>query len=200
MTYSLILASGSPRRRELLKTCGIPISKVAPPDIIESRNKQEDVLQYVQRLAREKSLAVRHQGAWVIAADTIVTMGDQVFEKPVDDENAAQMLERLSGQWHTVVTAWAISEHSIDPNQKPLISESGYSISEVLFRELSENEIRSYVKIGEGRDKAGAYGIQGLGAALVKSIRGDYSNIVGLPMSDVLDALNGLGILPTDQP
>ena len=193
----LILASGSPRRRSLLQTCGIQIAAVAPSQIPEERRVNESPLPYTQRLATEKSLARRHQHAYVLAADTIVCLNEHVFEKPKDDVDAENILCQLSGQWHTVITAWAIAFHPQVLTEAPHIVAEGTSSSDVKFRALQSAEIQSYIRTGEGRDKAGSYGIQGLGAALVESIRGDYSNIVGLPMTDVIQALDAIGIRPT---
>lgn len=196
----LILASGSPRRRDLLKACGIQLASVVPSQIPEIRHSTESPQAYTQRLAREKSLAGRHAHAYVLAADTIVCLDDRVFEKPIDDRAAEHILQQLSGQWHRVITAWAIAFHPQEQSQRPHIVSEGYCISEVKFRQLQPPEIQSYIQTGEGSDKAGSYGIQGIGAALVESIRGDYSNIVGLPITDIIRALDAIGIRPTVEP
>lgn len=194
----LILASGSPRRRALLQTCGIPIFDVVPSHIPEERLPHESPTEYTVRLSEEKSLANRHHNAYVLAADTIVCLDEQVFEKPLNDADAIAILSTLSGKWHTVITAWAIAHHPGSAAQSPVIVGRGTTSSEVKFRSLQMAEIKCYIQTGEGRDKAGSYGIQGLGAALVESIRGDYSNIVGLPMGDVIHALGKIGIAPTE--
>ncbi|MEC8382247.1 MAG: Maf family protein [Myxococcota bacterium] len=194
---SLILASGSPRRRSLLRTCGIPIAEVVPSNIPEERQQDESPTQYTIRLSREKATAQRHRNAYVLAADTIVCLNELVLEKPQNDIDASRMLETLSGRWHTVVTAWAIAHHPQNLSEAPSILDNGYTASKVKFRQLQTAEIQSYIQTGEGKDKAGSYGIQGLGAALVESIQGDYSNIVGLPMRDVIHALKKIGIQPT---
>ena len=123
----------------------------------------------------------------ILAADTIVCLEQQIFEKPIDDAHAVQTLTLLSNRWHSVHTAWYLKgRHQV----------SGLSTSRVKFRKLSVPEIRSYIQTGEGKDKAGSYGIQGLGAALIDSIEGCYSTIVGLPVSQVLPALANEGIHP----
>ena len=192
----LILASGSPRRRALLQTCGIPISMWSPH--ISQRKGCKRKSDSTVRLSEEKSLANRHHNAYVLAADTIVCLDEQVFEKPLNDADAITILSTLSGKWHTVITAWAIAHHPESASQSSVIVARGTTTSEVKFRSLQMAEIKSYIQTGEGRDKAGSYGIQGLGAALVESIRGDYSNIVGLPMGDVIQALGKIGIAPTE--
>lgn len=190
-----ILASGSPRRSDLLKTCGIKISAIHPPEILELRNPDESPLEYASRLATEKSKAIHHNNAVVLSADTIVCLGNRVFEKPSDDQDAFDILSTLSGGWHNVITAWAISIHpQIAGGEAIRICHSGSKTSKVRFRSLKEAEIISYIQTGEGRDKAGSYGIQGKGAALVEEISGDFSNVVGLPIKDVMLALNSLGI------
>ena len=188
----LILASASPRRKALLTTIGIPIFKVVPSHIEESRQSEESLIAYCSRLAIEKSQALAiHEGV-ILAADTIVTQGSALFEKPIDDSDAVHILSQLSGKWHTVITAWALYQ----PHNQQL--KHGYTTSDVLFRVLSSQEILSYVHTKEGRDKAGAYGIQGLGAALISSIKGSYSNIVGLPLEAILPELKRLGITPQE--
>jgi septum formation protein len=193
-----VLASGSPRRKQLLETCGVRIDSVMPPRIPEEPYPGEEPADYCARLAREKASAVDVPGAWILAADTVVAMDGELFEKPTDDADAERMLSVLSKGWHLVVSAWCL-RHSPIPGDAPLPSHSGRSLSEVRFRNLGKSEIRSYVSTGEGRDKAGSYGIQGLGAALVEEIRGSYSNIVGLPMQPVLDAMRKEGLCQEEE-
>ena len=192
MTPRLILASASPRRKDLLTTIGIPIFKILPSHIEESRNDDEELIAYCSRLAIEKSQALDISEGVILAADTIVTQDTSLFEKPVDDHDAVRILSQLSGKWHTVITSWALYQ----PQTKLL--KHGYTASDVLFRPLTSQEILSYVHTKEGRDKAGAYGIQGLGAALISSIKGSYSNIVGLPLESILPELASLGITPVE--
>ena len=186
----LILASGSPRRRDLLQTSGIVLKAIRTSDIEELRQAEEAPEVYCRRLAREKAEAVAkllkaegESSDWVLAADTIVALGADIFEKPADDLDAYTMLRKLSTDWHLVLSAWHLLK--VDGTKR----ESGVCHSEVRFRPLSDREIHCYISTGEGRDKAGSYGIQGLGAALIEEIRGSYSNIVGLPLHDVVTAI-----------
>lgn len=181
---NLILASGSPRRKGLLEAVGVRIDRIEPADIIEERQSNEEPLVYCQRLAYEKSIAQKFEHALVLAADTIVAKELMVFEKPADDRHALEILQTLQGTWHEVITAWSIyncNTHEIS---------AGHSISKVLFRALTLAECNAYIKTGEGKDKAGGYGIQGLGASLVSTIEGSYSNIVGLPMEQIIPILH----------
>ena len=182
----LILASGSPRRKDLLRAVGINIYKVAPANIPEMRGEEETPLAYCQRLAREKSTTNYFDDALILAADTIVAKGDEVFEKPHHDAHALQTLLSLQDCWHEVITAWALFDTSTQQLHQ------GHAISKVRFRPLSQAECQSYIATGEGNDKAGAYGIQGLGSALIETIQGSYSNIVGLPMEQIVPLLHKL--------
>lgn len=142
----------------------------------------------MQRLAAEKARAVpRAAGELVLAADTIVHLGDRVFGKPADPEDAARTLTALAGRAHSVSTAWCLIGGS---------EAAGLETSTVHLRALDTAEIAAYVATGEGADKAGGYGIQGLGAALVSHVDGDHSNVVGLPLAPVLAALRAAGIHP----
>ena len=183
----LLLASGSPRRRQLLATCGIPIAEICPSQIPEVRDPHESPEQYCQRLAFEKAHAIDRPNHCILAADTIVSRADQIFEKPIDQQHAIDMLQQLTNGWHNVYTAWYLRGRR---------NQHGISCSQVCFRDLRLAEIQSYVQTGEGTDKAGGYGIQGLGAALIDRIKGSYSNVVGLPMIEVLAALAQEGIVP----
>ena len=185
----LILASGSPRRRELLENAAVTLASIRSPDIVEQRSAEETPLEYCCRLAREKSNAISEAGHWVLAADTIVVQGDQVYEKPIDSSDALRMLTALAVSPHQVISAWCL--RSCDDNT--LVN--GHSISTVRFRDVRTNELKAYVASGECFDKAGAYGIQGLGAVLIDEIEGSYSNIVGLPLQPVLDALRKIGLI-----
>ena len=192
LLMKFILASGSPRRKELLQTIGIHIDEVMPSKIEEKRKAKESPIVYCSRLACEKSHALPHKEGIILAADTIVTQGEAIFEKPNDDIDAIRILQTLSGTWHTVITAWSIYL----PHRHEHVH--GHCSAKVLFRKLTRTQILSYVHTQEGRDKAGAYGIQGKGAALISSIEGSYSNIVGLPMEDILPALHSFGIIPQE--
>lgn len=172
----LHLASASPRRREILESLGISIS-VAGVDIDESRLPGESVEDMVSRLAREKAQAVDGQEAKVLpilAADTIVVLGDRVFGKPASKDNALAMLEALSGRAHRVLTAVAVMAGG-----KLL---TALSDTEVRFRDVSPDEAVAYWQSGEPADKAGAYAVQGLGGVFVESVNGSYSGVVGLPV------------------
>ena len=189
---SLILASGSPRRRDILRAAGYRIAAVCPSSITEERQAGESPLDYTARLSKEKALDQARPGYWVLGADTVVHFEDWVLEKPRDPREAHAMLTRLSGVWHRVTTSWSLVRGS---QGEPLIH-SGQCTSSVRFRELVPAEIAAYVATGEGQDKAGSYGIQGLGAALVSEVQGSYSNVVGLPMEQLSSALCAIGIRP----
>jgi septum formation protein len=185
MTF--ILASGSPRRRQLLEMLGLQF-RVVPPDVDERRDPSELPEQYVTRLAQEKArvVAARERGAIVLAADTTVVLRGEIFEKPNAVAEAEAMLTRLEGRTHQVMTAVAVArdgqiEHALD-------------VTEVTFRPLSGEQITAYVATGEPMDKAGAYAIQGKGAALVEGIRGDFFGVMGLPLRLALDLLGRFGV------
>jgi len=167
----LILASGSPRRRELLEGLGVRF-KVRPVDLDESPLPGEAPRDYVLRLAVEKAAAA--SGELVLAADTTVVVDGEILGKPRDDDDARRMLRLLAGREHAVLTGIAL--HSS--------SEKAAEVDETLvrFAPLSEAEIDWYVATGEPRDKAGAYAIQGLGSLFVDAVEGSYSNVVGLPI------------------
>ena len=174
----LVLASGSPRRRELLSALGLPI-EVRPVDIDETPFEGEVADVYVSRLAESKARERGSAGELILAADTVVAIDGELLGKPVDREHARAMLRRLSNQSHQVHTGVAVW----DPAEDLLHAE--LSTTRVIFAELGEPEIEWYVESGEPMDKAGAYGIQGLAALFVESIEGNYSNVVGLPLPTV---------------
>lgn len=179
---SLVLASGSPRRRELLAMLGIPV-RVHPPDILEQPLPRESPVHYASRLAREKARAV--PGELVLAADTVVVLGDEILEKPVDDRHALAMLQRLRGVRHDVVTAVALLAGGV--------LHEAVDRTAVTFRALDDAWLEAYVATGDPRDKAGAYGIQGVGALLVERIEGDFFTVMGLPLRLVIDLLARAG-------
>ena len=190
----LILASGSPRRRELLECSAVRLLAVEPANIPEVRSPGEEPIAYCRRLAHQKALVSTRSGHWVLAADTIVVDGADIFEKPADAKSAFDMLKHISMVgWHDVVSAWAL--RYVPLNDEEEIWVEGYSISKVRFRSLLDAEIQAYIATGEPFDKAGGYGIQGKGAALVQDIQGSYSNIVGLPLAEVLAALRGYSVI-----
>ena len=184
---SLVLASGSPRRRQLLEMLELPFRVVAP-GVDETRESSELPEVYVVRVAREKArvVAARERGELVLAADTTVVLRGEIFEKPSTPAAAEAMLGRLQGRTHRVMTAVAVAldgrlEHALD-------------VTEVTFRRLSGDAIAAYVATGEPMDKAGAYAIQGKGAALVEGIRGDFFGVMGLPLRLALDLLARFGV------
>ena len=183
----IVLASGSPRRRQLLEMLGLPF-RVVTPDVDEAREASELPEGYVTRLARAKATTVagRERGAVVLAADTTVVLRGVIFEKPASPEAAAAMLRQLEGRKHQVMTAVAVAqdgrvEHALD-------------VTDVTFRPLSDAQIAAYVATGEPLDKAGAYAIQGKGAALVEGIRGDFFGVMGLPVRLALELLERFGV------
>lgn len=173
-----ILASNSPRRRELLANAGFEFD-VVPSKAFEACLTGEAPETYVRRLATEKALQVAAgapPGGLVLGADTAVVVGTEILGKPADDEDAARMLRMLSGRSHQVLTGVCVVEA---PSRIHAVE---HCSTEVWFRNLDEAEIRAYVASGEPRDKAGAYAIQGLASRFVTRIDGNYSNVVGLPV------------------
>ena len=183
----LWLASASPRRREILRSLGI-VFEVHVTDVDESELAGESPVAYVARVARDKRLAAERvvQGA-VIAADTTVAIDGRALAKPADDDDARRMLAALSGRTHAVHTGISVS-----CGQR--VVERVVS-TEVDFAPLDAGTIDRYVATGEPRDKAGAYGIQGVAAGLVTGLRGSYTNVVGLPAREVVEALLEVGAL-----
>lgn len=185
-----ILASGSPRRKELLSAIGIDFDVVVSDADEDSISKDAPVEIYVQELALLKAAAtaknvLKKKKALIIAADTIVTLDGKILGKPQDEDDAFNMLSELSGRTHAVYTGYCIMRIS-----------DGFTVcnrvkTEVTFKLLDDEKIRSYIRTGEPMDKAGAYGIQGLGALLIEKIDGDYFNVVGLPISSLADTLSG---------
>jgi septum formation protein len=178
----LVLASASPRRRQLLEMLGIPLL-VKAADVLETPLPGEDPRAYTRRLARDKARAV--PGRLVLGADTTVVLDDQLLEKPVDDADALRMLTALQGRTHTVVTAICLIADAVE---RIAIDET-----RVTFRPCTEEFLRDYIATGEPLDKAGAYGIQGWGAALVERIDGDFFGVMGLPVRLVLQLLDEAG-------
>jgi len=184
----LILASASPRRRELLQEAGFSFT-VRPPDIDESAQPGESVADCARRLAREKALRVRETSptdCCVLAADTIVVLDDRALGKPRDAEEAQTMLRSLAGRAHRVLTGWALAtpEELID----------GVVESRVEMRAISAEEARAYADSGEPLDKAGAYAIQGDGGRFVTRLEGSRSNVIGLPLEVVVPLLEQSGV------
>ena len=184
----LILASQSPRRRDLLGQMGLEFTVISP-QIDEDAFTDPDPVALVKTLSREKALAVakdRAADALVIAADTVVVLDGQTLGKPRDRAEAKAMLAALSGRSHQVCTGVTVCRGDR--------ADTRAEVTQVTFRSLSLEEIRRYADTGEPMDKAGAYGIQGLGALLVEGIRGDYFNVVGLPVCLLGRMLAGFGV------
>ena len=186
----IVLASASPRRKELLERIGVTCA-VVPSQINEDYISGESPREHVLRLAREKALEIASRtdipGRWFIGSDTVVVRDDAILGKPVDAADAAAMLTSLSGRSHEVLTAFTVHDR-----------EQGITLSEVVstavrFKELTAAEVSGYIASGEPFDKAGAYAIQGIGAFMVQAINGSYTNVVGLPLCEVVDVLEHLG-------
>lgn len=175
---AIYLASGSPRRRELLAQLDVPFAVISAP-VEERRRAGESAVDYVQRLARDKACAPEPRP--VLGADTIVVLNRQVLEKPRDVQHARQMLTQLSGQSHQVMAAVALADAARVASR--------LVVTEVTFRVLTSDEIARYIACGEPMDKAGAYGIQGKGGAFVRSIHGSYPAVVGLPLVETWELL-----------
>jgi septum formation protein len=186
---TLILASASPRRLELLKQVGIAPAKVVPADIDETPHKSEIPAAYAKRIASSKALKVyeQHKGDIILAADTVVGVGRRILPKTENENEARDCLRLMSGRRHRVLTA--ISVVGKDGKQKTKLI-----TSIVQFKRLSEPEIAAYIKSGEWKGKAGGYAIQGLAAGLIPFISGSYSNIVGLPLYETLAMLKDAGL------
>ena len=178
----LTLASTSPRRRQLLEMLGIPV-EVRPSNIPEVRAPDELPAAYTLRLARAKAQSV--SGAFVLGADTTVALDEHVLEKPADAEDAVRILDMLQGRTHEVVTAVALVAGGLVRDR--------VDTTLVTFRPASRSFLEAYVATGEPMDKAGAYGIQGYGAALVERVEGDFFTVMGLPVRLVIDLLGEAG-------
>jgi septum formation protein len=183
----VVLASSSPRRRELLALIGIP-HEVRPANIDETMRPREAPRRHAERLAREKAgaIATRDPDRITIGADTVVVINRKVLGKPADVDDAARMLRMLSGREHTVITAVAVSRGR---KLRSAIEEV-----RVKFRRLRAEEIDAYIATGEPMDKAGAYGIQGYGATIVERIEGDYFAVMGLPLVRLVGLMRDVGV------
>ena len=186
---TIILASASPRRKEILSKKGLKFS-------VDESGYEEDLGLDLKPdklavfLSREKArdVARRHKNALIISADTIVVLKKRIFGKPLNKTEAKEMLKTLSGKAHTVITGYTI----IDTDSGKELSRSVES--KVFFKVLSDAEIDTYIKSGEPMDKAGAYGVQGLGAVIVRKIDGDFFNVMGLPLNTLAESLKKFGI------
>ena len=189
----LLLASASPRRKHLLGMLGVPL-RVRPVDADESQRPDESPDAYLERVVDNKATAAR--AVWdrdtcaaALVADTVVLVDDEILGKPTDDDHARAMLTRLAGRTHIVATRFwvAVGDETAAHTERTAVT----------FRALSQELVAAYVRHGEGRDKAGAYGIQGVGAMLVARIDGDYTNVVGLPLPSVAAYMERLGLVTT---
>jgi septum formation protein len=189
-SINVILASASPRRRQLLIAAGIEFEAVES-NVPERHIAGEPPRDYALRMARDKARAVSSQfpDAIVIAADTIVVCNEQILEKPADAADARRMLTTLSGRTHTVITAFALARGG-------KIIESAPIESRVTFRQLTADEIDAYIATDEPFDKAGAYGIQGVGGGFISHVEGSRDNVMGLPTERVVEALARHGVRP----
>jgi septum formation protein len=183
----IILASSSPRRRYLLGLVRIKHSVVAP-QVREEDHAHENPVKHVLRLSRLKALSVRHEvkKGIILGADTIVVLDGDILEKPTDRADARRMLRMLAGRWHQVYTGLAL----VDAVSGKKVE--GYERSLVKIRRMTDTEIGAYIATGEPMDKAGSYGIQGYGAAIVEKVNGCYFNVVGLPLVRLLYLMRDL--------
>jgi septum formation protein len=191
-SHPLVLGSGSPRRREMIAWLGVPFV-VVTADVDESQRFGEAPAAYLERIARAKLEAVRGRApahaAGVLVADTVVVAPDgALLGKPRDDAEAAAMIERLAGGTHEVSTRFLLA--SVDAAAS--VAAANTVTTRVTFRAVSPEEAEAYAVTGEGRDKAGAYAVQGRAAAFIERLEGSYTSVVGLPLSEVLVAMRGL--------
>jgi septum formation protein len=184
----LVLASGSARRRDLLRQIGIEPATIDPPHIDERPHRRELPLPYVRRMADAKlaSIAPRHPGQWVLAADTVVACGRRILPKAETEQQARDCLALLSGRRHRVLGGIAIAA----PDGR---TAARVVTTAVAFKRLTSREIDAYIATGEWHGKAGGYAIQGHAAAFIPWINGSYGNVVGLSLSDTVALLSGLG-------
>lgn len=189
-TQKIILASKSPRRKELLEQLGLMIT-IVPSHTDEESVLTTDPVTYVKALSllKARNTAVSYPDNWVIGADTIVVVDDQILGKPKSKQDASEMLNSLNDRCHSVFTGFSI----VNQKKKKSITQSIETI--VCFKNLTPEEIQWYVNTPEPFDKAGAYAIQGIGAFMVKHISGSYSNVVGLPVCEVFETLINLHII-----
>ena len=184
----MILASGSPRRKEILKEVGFNFKVVVPE--IEEVSKEEEPVKKILDISRKKAMSVgeKYTNEYVLSADTVVVVDDKILGKPKNVEEAREYLFLLSGREHKVITAYTFM--NIEKN----IFLSDYSVSKVKFYKLDEETINWYIETGEYKDKAGAYGIQGKGRVLVENINGDFFSIMGFPVASFVNKLKEIGI------
>ena len=186
--YPLILASASPRRKDLLAQVGITPDHIIPADVDETPQADENPRQLAERLARDKAAHIRqnHPDSYILASDTVVALGNRILGKAATAQDAHKYLKLLSGRRHRVYSGIAL----ITPEGKEI---SRVVMTTVIFKRLSPTEVENYLAHDEWRGKAGAYAIQGLAARFVKAINGSYSNVVGLPLFETTNMLQGNG-------
>lgn len=186
----IVLASASPRRLELLASAGVEFD-VCASDIPEEPIPGEAPADFAVRLARDKAVATaaRTEGRWFVGADTIVVCDGEIMGKPVDEADAVRMLRKLSGVSHEVITGYAVYDRERDGLLCKAV------VTRVVFKPLRDEEISAYVATGCPMDKAGAYAIQGGAAYMVERIDGSYTNVVGLPLCEVVEDLRRIGAL-----
>jgi septum formation protein len=185
----IVLASASPRRRELLEQIGLQF-EVEPTDYDEETTSASEPHEMARELSlgKARTAAQKHRNALIIAADTFVVLGDRILGKPHTNEEAGEMLRALNGQTHSVITGFTV----LDTETGKVLSKSVET--RVCMRRSTLKEIERYVRTKEPLDKAGGYAIQGRGAVLVERIEGDYSNVVGLPLSALAESLKEFGV------
>ncbi len=195
MTQTLVLASTSPRRLELLRQIGLIPGLVEPADIDETPGPKELPAELALRLARDKARAVapRHPGDWVLGADTVVACGRRVLAKAMDADDARRCLEMLSGRRHRVHGGISV----VDPKGACRVRRVTTMVS---FKRLTAGEIEAYLETGEWRGKAGGYAIQGMAGGFVSAVNGSYFNVVGLPLYETLSLLRGSGFRHPETP
>lgn len=191
---AFILASASPRRREMLAGLGLHF-RVEAAEADERVLAGEGPADFVVRVARDKAMIVmeRSPGLWVLAADTVVVLDNEILGKPADAADAVLMLKRLSGREHEVWTGFCLGQGGQGGEVCRAVKTA------VSFADLSDPVIQAYVRTGDPLDKAGAYGIQFLGGFMVRGINGSYSNVVGLPLAEVIAEMSALGLIAADE-
>lgn len=188
--HQFILASASPRRQELLQSVGLKF-KIIPAHVDENYRAGESPRQHVKRLSIDKAIIIARQypEAWVLGADTIVVIDGLILGKPKDKPQARKMLQKLSGREHTVFTGFTIAHVAAKIYKTKVIQ------SAVQFKIISPQEMDWYVASDEPYDKAGGYAVQGQGSYFIRSIRGSYTNVIGLPLCEVLEELKSFGTI-----
>jgi septum formation protein len=190
LSESFILASLSPRREELLRSVGLKF-KIIPAHVNEEYLDGESPREHVRRLSHNKAMAIaqKNPDAWVLGADTIVVIDGLILGKPKNKKQASEMLTRLSDRQHNVFTGFTLAQGTTKVYKTKVIQ------SAVLFKKISPEEMEWYINCDEPYDKAGGYAVQGKGAYFIKSIRGSYTNVIGLPLCEVLEELKKLKAL-----